>query len=69
MRTADETLLEHAPASAAARRQTPPKARTRATTKPELNRHERVISDAYLAMFVIIVAFLGAVALEAWLGA
>jgi hypothetical protein len=69
MDTADETLLRHAPASIAERRQAPPRARKRMATTPDLNRRERVISDAYLAMFVIVVAFLVVVALVAWLGA
>jgi hypothetical protein len=69
MATADETLLRHAPASVAQRQQPPPRARKRWATTPELNRQERVITDAYLAMFVIVVAFLVVVALVAWLGA
>ena len=69
MATADETLLRHAPASVAQRQQAPPRTRKRAATTPELNRQERVISDAYLAMLVIVVAFLVVVALVAWLGA
>jgi hypothetical protein len=68
MDTADETLLEQAPVSAAAGQQAPP-ARKRAASMPELNRQERVISAAYLAMFVTIAAFLAVVGLVAWLGA
>lgn len=69
MDTADQTLLRHAPASVVERRRAPPRARKRSATTPELNRQEQVISDAYLAMSVIVLAFLVVVALVAWLGA
>jgi hypothetical protein len=39
------------------------------TAKPDINRQERAISTAYLVMIALIVAFLAATGLVAWLGA
>jgi hypothetical protein len=47
----------------------PPKAGKSAAAKPEMNRQERVIYNAYLAMIAMIVAFLAVTGLAAWLGA
>jgi hypothetical protein len=63
----DKALLERAPAPATPL--PPPKPRKLAATKPQLNRQERVISTAYLAMIVIIVSLLAVTGLGAWLGA
>jgi hypothetical protein len=46
----------------------PPKRRRLAASKLVLNRRERLISTAYLAMIVIVVAFLTVTGLVAWLG-
>jgi hypothetical protein len=69
MAAADETLLEQRPARTtlphprpAVRR--PPKL---AAAKPETNRQERLISSAYLVMFVLVVAFLAVTGLVALL--
>ena len=68
MATADRALLEQTPAPRTALRPAPPKPSKPAATKPELNRQERVISAAYLAMIVTIVAFMAVTGLVAWLG-
>jgi hypothetical protein len=68
MATVDRALLERTLAPRTALRPAPPKPRKPAATKPELNRQERVISAAYLAMIVTIVAFMAATGLVAWLG-
>jgi hypothetical protein len=66
--TADQMLPTRAPAPA---RFTlaQPEPRKLPAAKPEMNRQERVISSAYLAMIALIVAFLATTALVAWLGA
>ena len=68
MDTAHERLLEQSPAFAAPPQLAPPKPRKLAAAKPAMNRQERVISTAYLAMIVVVVAFLAVTGLVAWLG-
>jgi hypothetical protein len=68
MDTADQMLLERTPAPPTQLQPTPPKPKETAPTNCGLNRQERVISSAYLAMFVITVAFLAVTGLLAWLG-
>jgi hypothetical protein len=46
-----------------------PKRRKLPEAKPEMNRQERVICNAYLVMIALIVAFVAATGLVAWLGA
>jgi len=46
-----------------------PKPRKLPAAKPDINRQERAISTAYLVMIALIVAFLAATRLAAWLGA
>jgi hypothetical protein len=67
MATVDR-VLERTPAPRTALRPAPPKPRKPAAIKPELNRQERVISSAYLAMTVTIVAFMAVTGVVAWLG-
>jgi hypothetical protein len=55
MNTADKALLERAPALPSSLPLAPANPGKPAATKPQLNRQERVISTAYLAMIVIIV--------------
>jgi hypothetical protein len=76
MDTAEEMLLERTPAPPPPVQLVPPKPQETAPPKPQetaptnrgLNRQERVISSAYLVMFVITVAFLAVTGLLAWLG-
>jgi hypothetical protein len=68
MDTADQMLLERIPAPPPPLQPAPPKPQETAPTNRGLNRQERVISTAYLAMFVITVAFLAVTGLLAWLG-
>jgi len=68
MATVDRALLERTPAPCTALRPGPPKPRKPAATKPGLNRQERVISAAYLALIVTLVAFMAVTGLVAWLG-
>jgi hypothetical protein len=68
MDTADQMLLERTPAPPPPLQPAPPKPQETAPTNRGLNRQERVISSAYLAMFVITVAFLAVTGLLAWLG-
>jgi hypothetical protein len=68
MDTADQMLLERTPAPPPPLQPTPPKPQETAPTNRGLNRQERVISSAYLAMFVITVAFLAVTGLLAWMG-
>jgi hypothetical protein len=68
MDPADEMLLERTPAPPPPLELVPPKPQETAPTNPGLNRQERIISSAYLAMFVITVAFLAVTGLLAWLG-
>ena len=69
MDTAELTLPEGAAAPIAPSALTEAKPRRLAPAKPEMNRQERVVSSAYLAMFALVVAFLVAAGLVAWLGA
>jgi hypothetical protein len=66
--TADQRLPTRAPAPARVSL-AQPKPRKLPTAKPEMNRQERVISNAYLVMIALIVAFLAATGLVVWLGA
>jgi hypothetical protein len=68
MDTADQMLLERTPAPPPPLQPAPPKPQETAPTNRGLNRQERIISSAYLAMFVITVAFLAVSGLLAWLG-
>ena len=68
MDTADQMLLERTPAPPPPLQPAPPEPQETAPTNRGLNRQERIISSAYLAMFVIIVAFLAVTGLLAWLG-
>jgi hypothetical protein len=69
MAAADETLLKQTPAPLALPQPQPATARPRklAAAKPEINRRERLISSAYLVMFVLVLAFLAATGLVALL--
>jgi hypothetical protein len=69
MAPADETLLAQDPAPPAATDAAAPTPRKLVAPKAEMNRQERLISTAYLAMIVMIVAFLAASGLVAWLSA
>jgi hypothetical protein len=66
--TADQRLPTRAPAPARVSL-AQPKPRKLPAAKPEMNRQERVISNAYLVMIALIMAFLAATGLVAWLGA
>jgi hypothetical protein len=66
--TADQKLPTRAPEPARLML-AEPKPRKLPAAKPEMNRQERVISNAYLAMIALIVAFLATTGLVAWLGA
>jgi hypothetical protein len=66
--TAHHRSLKQAPGPVATPQPAPPKPRRLAASKLVLNRRERLISTAYLAMIVIVVAFLTATGLMAWLG-
>jgi hypothetical protein len=66
--TADQKLPTRAPAPVRVSL-AQPKPRKLPTAKPEMNRQERVISNAYLVMIALIVAFQAATGLVAWLGA
>jgi hypothetical protein len=68
MDTADQMLLERTPAPPPPLQPAPPKPQETAPTNRGLNRQERVISSAYLVMFVITLAFLAVTGLLAWLG-
>jgi hypothetical protein len=68
MDTADQMLLERTPAPPPPLQPAPPEPQETAPTNRGLNRQERIISSAYLAMFVITVAFLAVTGLLAWLG-
>jgi hypothetical protein len=68
MDTADQMLLERTPAPPPPLQPAPPEPQETAPTNRGLNRQERIISTAYLAMFVITVAFLAVTGLLAWLG-
>jgi hypothetical protein len=69
MAPADETLLEQTPARVALPQPQPAATRPRklAAAKPEMNRQERLISSAYLVMFVLVLAFLAVTGLVALL--
>jgi hypothetical protein len=69
MDTAHETLPRQAAKPVARLPPAPPKAGELAAAKPEMNRQERVIYTAYLAMIVMIVAFLAITGVVALLGA
>jgi hypothetical protein len=66
--TAHQRSLKHAPGPVAPLQLAPPKRRRPAASKLVLNRRERLISTAYLAMIVIGLAFLTVTGLVAWLG-
>jgi hypothetical protein len=68
LETADHSLPTRAPALAGLTL-AQPKPRKLPAAKPEMNRQERVISNAFLAMVALIVAFLATTGLVAWLGA
>jgi hypothetical protein len=68
MDTAHKTLPKRAPEPIVPVQPVPPKLPKPAAVKPELNRQERLISTAYLAMFAIILAFLAVSGLVVWLG-
>jgi hypothetical protein len=69
MAPANETLLEQTPAPIALPQPQPAatKPRKLAAAKPELNRQERLVSSAYLVMFVLVLAFLAVTGLVALL--
>jgi hypothetical protein len=69
MAPANETLLEQTPAPIARPQPQPAatKPRKLAAAKPELNRQERLVSSAYLVMFVLLLAFLAVTGLVALL--
>jgi hypothetical protein len=69
MAAADETLLEQTPVPLALPQPRPAVRRPRklAAAKPEINRRERLISSAYLVVFVLLVAFLAVTGLVALL--
>jgi hypothetical protein len=66
--TAPQRSLKHTPGPVAPLQLAPPKPRRFAASKLVLNRREQVISAAYLAMIVIVVAFLAVAGLMAWQG-
>jgi hypothetical protein len=68
MKTVHGRSLRQAPEPVAPLQLVPPKPRRLAAAKPELNRQERLISAAYLAMLVIVVAFLTVTGVLALLG-
>jgi hypothetical protein len=69
MAAAEDTLLEQTPAPLALPQPQPVATRPRklAAAKPETNRQERLISSAYLVMFVLVLAFLAVTGLVALL--
>jgi hypothetical protein len=69
MAPADKTLLKQEPAPVAPPPPATPKPRELVAAKPEMNRQERLISTAYLAMIAMIVAFLAVTGLVALVSA
>jgi hypothetical protein len=69
MDAANEMLLRQESVPVAPSRPAPAKARKPAAARPEMNRQERVIFTVYVGMIVMIVAFLAAAGMAAWLGA
>jgi hypothetical protein len=69
MDTANEMLLGQASVPVAPSQPAPARPRKRTAAGPEVNRQERVIFTVYVAMIVMIVAFLAVVGLAAGLGA
>jgi hypothetical protein len=69
MDTANEMLLGQASVPVAPSQPAPARLRKPAAAKPEMTRQERVISTVYVAMIVMIVAFLAVVGVAAGLGA
>jgi hypothetical protein len=69
MAPAEEALQEQELLRVAPPRPATPTKRKRAAVKPEMNRQERLISTAYLAMIVLVVPFLAVTGLVAWLSA
>jgi hypothetical protein len=69
MAAADETLLGQTRAPVALPQPQPVATRPRklAAARPEMNRQERLISSAYLVMFVLVLAFLAVTGLVALL--
>jgi hypothetical protein len=62
-----ETLLEHEAVRVAPPQLATPKPRTPAAVRLEMNRQERLISSAYLAMIVMVAAFLAVTGLVTWM--
>jgi hypothetical protein len=69
MDSANEMALRQAAVPVAPSQPVPAKAGKPAAVGPEMNRQERVIFTTYVAMIVVVVAFLAAVGLAAALGA
>jgi hypothetical protein len=69
MDTANEMSLRQAPVPVAPSQPAPARLRKPAAAGPEMNRQERVIYTVYVAMIVMIAAFLAVVGLAAALGA
>lgn len=68
MNTVDQELLAQATGHVARLRVAAPKPRRVAHAEPEMNRQERVIFTAYLAMIALVVTFLATVGVAYWLG-
>jgi hypothetical protein len=69
MDAANEMALGQAAVPIAQSPPAPAKPRNPAAASPEMNRQERAIFTAYLAMIAMVVAFLAAVGVAAALGA
>jgi hypothetical protein len=69
MDTANEMSLRQAPVPVAPSQPAAARLKKPAAAGPEMNRQERVIYTVYVAMIVMIAAFLAAVGLAAALGA
>jgi hypothetical protein len=69
MDSANDIALRQAPVPVAPSQPAPARLRKPATAGPEINRQERVIFTVYVAMIVLIAAFLAVVGLAAALGA
>jgi hypothetical protein len=65
----DETLLEEEPAPVAPPLLAAPRPRKLVAPKPEMNRRQRLIFTAYLAVIVMVMAFLAVMGLVALLSA
>jgi hypothetical protein len=62
-----ETLLEQEAVRVAPPPLATPKTRKPGAVRPEMNRQERLISTAYLAMIVMVAAFLAVTGLVTWM--